>query len=162
VTTEQDTTLDLTHDNMPVNQGFFTTNSGDEPVNVGRDNSRDDMMNGHVMFNVAGSMTQRRNHTITGTSRQRHLVQSLCATSSGQSSPLLQLEAALFPRHYYSWSYALILVHCEEERSWICIYALSGAYAHDKSQLHHQHGSYTNVLLLRCACQHGFGFVPFS
>lgn len=102
VTTEQDTTLDLTHDNMPVNQGFFTTNSGDEPVNVGRDNSRDDMMNGHVMFNVAGSMTQRRNHTITGTSRQRHLVQSLCATSSGQASPLLQLEAALFPRHYYA------------------------------------------------------------
>ena len=42
-----------------------------------------------------------RKYNIEGTSRQKHLVQSLCATVPGQASPLLQPEASLFPRHFY-------------------------------------------------------------
>ena len=81
-------------------QGFFTTHSGDSPANIFQDKNRL-TITGHVIFNQAGTCTRRRKHNIEGTSRQKHIVQSLCATIPGQASPLLQPEASLFPRHFY-------------------------------------------------------------
>ena len=43
----------------------------------------------------------RGKSNIYGTSRQLHLIQSLCATVPGTASPLLQPEASLFPRHFF-------------------------------------------------------------
>ena len=95
-----DHTLDLTPDNVINDEGFFTTHTGDEPVNVEQHKNMTTVA-GHVIFNQAGKCTTRHNQTINGTSRQQYIVQSLCATTPGQASPLLQPEASLFPRHFY-------------------------------------------------------------
>ena len=100
VYSEQDVTLDITVDNSQRSDGFCTTNSGDIPVNINQDLTRD-TVSAHVIFNQAGKCTNRRYRNIEGTSRQKHMVQSLCSTIPGQASPLLQPEAALFPRHFY-------------------------------------------------------------
>ena len=99
VYSEQDTSLDLTADNN-TEFGFATTHSGDTTTNIVQD-LRTDTVSGHVIFNQAGSCTTRRYQHINGTSRQKHIIQSLCATVPGQASPLLQPEASLFPRHFY-------------------------------------------------------------
>ena len=100
VFSNQDPTLNQTQDNINTNHGFFTTHTGDSPINILQDQKKLSVT-GHVIFNQAGTCTTRKNHNITGTSRQKHLVQSLCATIPGQASPLLQPEASLFPRHFY-------------------------------------------------------------
>ena len=100
VTSLQDITLDITNDNMVHDQGFFSTDVGDEPVNIVPDNKMI-VVAGHVIFNQAGKCTTRHNQSITGTSRKRYIIQSLCASTPGQAFPLLQPEACLFPRHFY-------------------------------------------------------------
>jgi predicted GIY-YIG superfamily endonuclease len=100
VYTQQDTTLDLTEDNRTTNEGFCTTNAGDVPVNIEQDD-RKDIISGHVIFNQVGSSLARGKVKISGTSREKHLVQMLCATSPGQASPLVQPEAGIFTRHFY-------------------------------------------------------------
>ena len=60
-----------------------------------------DVVSSHVIFNQVGQCITRHNTSIKGTSRQKHWVQSLCSTSPGDTSPLLQPEASLFPRHFY-------------------------------------------------------------
>ena len=97
---ERDDSLDLSSDNIIINEGFLTTNAGDQPANVNQNNEML-RVDGHVIFNQVGRCTSRNNQTITGTSCQQYMVQSLCATTSGQSPPLLQPEASLFPRHFY-------------------------------------------------------------
>ena len=100
VNADQDLTLDTTQDNTDIDIGFETTDAGDEPVNIHlRDGS--DPISGAVLFNQVGSCTTRQNNIIRGTNRQRNFVQKLCSTSPGQVSPLLQPEAAVFPRHFY-------------------------------------------------------------
>ena len=101
LTSQQDTTLDATADNVVRDQGFFMTNASDVPFNVQQDPKKM-VVAGHVIFNQAGKCTTRHKQTIEGTSRERYMVQSLCATSPGQASPLLQPGASLFPRHYYA------------------------------------------------------------
>jgi len=95
-----DSSLDQSEDNIPDSFGFFTTNSGDLPPNIFQDKNRL-AVTGHVIFNQVGTCTRRRKYNIEGTSRQKHLVQSLCATVPGQASPLLQPEASLFPRQFF-------------------------------------------------------------
>ena len=97
---EQDPTLDLTEDNINIEIGFATTNAADIGINKEQDLTTD-TVSGHVIFNQAGSCLNRGNCNIHGTSRQSHLIQSLCATIPGTASPLLQPEASLFPRHFY-------------------------------------------------------------
>ena len=97
---EQDPTLDLTEDNINIEIGFATTNSADIGINKEQDLTTD-TVSGHVIFNQAGSCLNRGNCNIHGTSRQSHLIQSLCATIPGTASPLLQPEASLFLRHFY-------------------------------------------------------------
>ena len=92
--------MDQTNDNRNEGNTFYTTNAGECPVNVLQDKVRDTVP-GHVIFNQVGSCVNRRNKSIEGTSRQRHLVQSLCASIPGKNAPLLQPEATLFPRHFY-------------------------------------------------------------
>jgi hypothetical protein len=100
LSTEQDFTLDTTDNNLNNNEGFITTDAGDIPSNLSQaENS--ECISGHVIFNQVGTCTSRNHHIITGTSRQYHFIQSLCATSKGQPSPLLQPEATLFPRHFF-------------------------------------------------------------
>lgn len=99
---EQDVTLDITEDNIDEDGAFFATDSGNLPVNVRDSNINDEVVSGHVIFNQIGSCTQRRQHTITGTSRQRHFTQGLAATTKGTSSPILQPVASLYPRHFYA------------------------------------------------------------
>ena len=79
-----DDTLDLTYDNIINNEGFMTTDSGDETQNV---TQHDEMLaiDGHVIFNQAGRCTTRHNQTISETSCQRYIVQFLYATTSGQA-----------------------------------------------------------------------------
>ena len=100
----QDTTLDLTIDNQNFNDDLFeTTNSADIPLNINQHHHSSDTISGHVIFNQVGHCTIRRNQgSIEGTSRQKYFVQNLCATTPGQSFPLLQPEASLFPRHFYA------------------------------------------------------------
>ena len=100
VNSQIDETLDITTDNVVNDEIFTTTDAGDEPVNI---EQSEKMMTvaGHVIFNQAGKCTTRHNQTIKGTSRQQYIVQSLCATTSGQASPLIQPEASIFPRHFY-------------------------------------------------------------
>ena len=100
INSERDDSLDLSSDNIIINEGFLTTNAGDQPANVNQNNEML-RVDGHVIFNQVGRCTSRNNQTITGTSCQQYMVQSLCATTSGQSPPLLQPEASLFPRHFY-------------------------------------------------------------
>ena len=100
VFSEQDPTLNQTLHNQDNNAAFFTKNSGGCPRNVVHDEGRDSVT-GHIIFNQVRTCTRRRNQNIEGTSRQKHLVQSLCATIPGQASTLLQPEAILFPRHFY-------------------------------------------------------------
>ena len=100
-TSRQDTTLDLTTNNAVQDQGFLTMNAGDDPINVLQD-PKTVVVGGHVIFNQAGKCTTRSKQTIEGNSRERYMVQSLCATSPGQASPLLQPGASLFTRHYYA------------------------------------------------------------
>ena len=97
---EQDTTMDQTADNIDEGIAFYTTNSGECPVNVLQDSSRE-TVTGNVIFNQVGSCTNRFSRRIEGTSRQKHFVQKLCATTSGKNAPLLQPESSLFPRHFY-------------------------------------------------------------
>ena len=54
-----------------------------------------------MVFNQAGSCTQRKKYSINGTNRQKHMIQKLCSTIPGRALPLLQPEATLFPRHFY-------------------------------------------------------------
>ena len=97
---EQYITLDKKIVNVVNNVGFETTHTGLNAINI---NQNDSILSvsGHVIFNQVGSCTMRRNNNINGTSRQKHFIQSLCATVPGKASPLLQPEAALFPRHFY-------------------------------------------------------------
>ena len=97
----EDPTLALTEDNRDLSVGFETTNAGAEVFRVS-EHPLSDRINGHVIFNQAGSALRRRNSSIVGGSRQRHFVQSFCATSPGHPCPLLQPEAMVFPRHFYS------------------------------------------------------------
>ena len=100
VNTQQDYSLDMTNDNMVNNQGLFFTNVGDNPINT-VSNNKMAVVSGRVIFNQAGKCATRHKETITGTSRERDIVQSLCASTPGQAFPLLQPEACLFPRHFY-------------------------------------------------------------
>ena len=102
---EQDTTLDVTEDNQPLNVGLHGTNSGDIPIGV-TDRIDTSRVSGHVLFNQVGNCLNRRNGRITGSNRQKYWVQSLCSTSPSESSPLLQPEAMLFPCHFYASAHA--------------------------------------------------------
>lgn len=102
----QDTSFDQTEDNIPENQGFFTTHSGNSSVTILQDKTRL-TITGHVIFNQVGTCTRRRKHNIEGASRQNHLVQNLCATIPGHESPLLQPEASLFYKTF---------LHCYKKR----------------------------------------------
>ena len=95
------TTLDITGDNNNPDTGIIGTNAGDitENVSDGSDHYR---VLGHVIFNQVGSCLSRgRKECIVGNSVQNCSVQNLCSTSAGESTPLLQPEASLFPRHFY-------------------------------------------------------------
>ena len=83
VYSEQDLTLDTTEDNINERVGFMTKNSGDIPMNVNQSLSRD-TCSGHVLFNRVGSYTLRPRNNIEGTSRPKHMVQSLCAQFLGK------------------------------------------------------------------------------
>ena len=95
-----DETLDTSIDNVVNDEGFTTTDAGDEPVNI-QQNETMISVAGHVIFNQVGKCTTRHKQTINGTSRQKYIVQSLCATTPGQASPLIQPESSIFPRHFY-------------------------------------------------------------
>ena len=101
VTTEQDPTLNITVDNRPTDVGFHSTDAGDIPNNVG-DQNKTLPVKGHILFNQVGNSLNRRRGGVTGTNAQKFWIQNLCSTSAGDSSPLLQPEASLFPRHYYA------------------------------------------------------------
>ena len=96
---KQDPALNLTEDNFNVEIGFFTTNAADICVNV-EQNLTTDTVSGHVIFNQAGSCLNQGTLNIHSTSRQSHLIQSLCATVPGTASPLIQQVASLFPRKF--------------------------------------------------------------
>ena len=97
----QDTSLNLTSDNNVMNEGFFTTNSANISLDVKRNSTDTNAVSGHVIFNQIGNCAMRKTRNINGTSRQKHMIQSLCASTPNQSHPLLQPEASLFPRHFY-------------------------------------------------------------
>ena len=87
VFTDNDPSLNQIEDNINNKLGFFTANSGLTPVNINQDPSRDTVTS-HVIFNQIGTFTSRRTTNIDGTSRQKYLIQKLCSTLPGQSSPL--------------------------------------------------------------------------
>ena len=76
---EQDPTIETTEDNVSNNDGFHTSNAGDIPINIEQDITSD-TVSGHVVFNQAGSCTQRKKYSINGTNRQKHMIQKLCST----------------------------------------------------------------------------------
>ena len=99
ILTPQDPTLDVTPDNWN-EHGFSSTHAGDLPIAV-EQGLKGERVDGHVIFNQVGGCVSRHNGSISGTSRQKHWIQSLCSSVSGHSIPLMQPEAALFPRHFY-------------------------------------------------------------
>lgn len=101
VGSEQDSTLDVTKDNQPLNIGIHGTNAGDVAAGV-TDRADKSRVSGHVIFNQVGNCLNRKNGRITGSNCQKYWVQSLCSTTPGESSPLVQPEAMLFPRHFYA------------------------------------------------------------
>ena len=66
VSTDNDPSLNQTEDNINNKLGFFTANSGFNPVNINQDPSLD-YITGHVIFNQIGTCTSRRTTNIDGT-----------------------------------------------------------------------------------------------
>ena len=88
---DTDASQDVTPDNVDPVSGFMTTNAGDIPCTIDQDPSVD-QVSGHVFYNQVAVCTSRRDRQITGTHSQQHFIQRLCATTPGQSCPLLSLE----------------------------------------------------------------------
>ena len=103
ISSPQDPTLDLTEDNCVEGHGFSSTDAGDLPVEV-LDASKDDRVGGHVVFTHVGNCISRHRGSISGTSSQKNWVQTLCSSISGNSCPLVQPEANLYPRHFFAAS----------------------------------------------------------
>ncbi len=96
------TDLDASRDNsIDPTVGFFTTDAGDTPLTIEHDYFMESV-SGHVLLNQAAVCTSRFDKEISSTQRQRHFIQRFCATTPGQSCPLLSIEASLFPRMFYA------------------------------------------------------------
>ena len=54
-------------------------------------------ISGHVILNQCGSLLNRTNHNIQGSSKHKFFLQKIHSTSDGESIPLLYPESMLFP-----------------------------------------------------------------
>ena len=85
--------------------GFPTTDAGieamivDEVTNYSRKQGH--YISGHVILNQCGSVLSRREHTISGSRRQKYFLQRLASSIYGKSMPLIYPEAALFPSIFW-------------------------------------------------------------
>ena len=96
-----DATHEITEDNVFQDHGFLTTNSGDATRNF-LHHDRMERVSGHVLFNMAAACLSRYGRSpISGTQAQRHFIQRLASSISGESCPLLYMESSLFPRIFY-------------------------------------------------------------
>ena len=58
---------------------------------------------GHVLLNQVGICTSRNNQRhIQGSNAEKHFIQSFACKRPGEASPLLQIEAALFPSIFWT------------------------------------------------------------
>ena len=96
-----DASQDQSEDNIDRDSGFFTTQAGDLPTIIEQDPFRD-RVSGHVLYNQAAVCTTRYDKRINGTNSQKHFIQRLCATTPGQTCPLISLEQCMHPRIFYS------------------------------------------------------------
>ena len=55
----------------------------------------------HTLLNQCASLLVRNNHKLIGYNTQKHLMQHVCATTIGESVPLLFMDGALFPSIFY-------------------------------------------------------------
>ena len=80
---------------------FGRSYSGDATCNF-LHHDRMERVSGHVLFNMAAAcLSSYGRSPISGTQAQRHFIQRLASSISGESCPLLYMESSLFPRIFY-------------------------------------------------------------
>ena len=62
------------------------------------------VISGHVLLNQCGTLLTRKKHQIKGSSRHNYFLQRICATTIGESIPLMYPEGILFPSIHWKMS----------------------------------------------------------
>ena len=95
----EDDDYDDNNDIFPTTEAKIEAMIVDEVTNYSRKQGH--YISRHVILNQCGSVLSRREHTISGSRRQKYFLQRLASSIYGKSMPLIYPEAALFPSIFW-------------------------------------------------------------